>query len=340
MERYLAKCLDSLLIPNMDSVEIIVVNDGSKDKSSEIAHSYAERYPNSIIVIDKPNGNYGSCINTALPITKGRYIKILDADDSFDNRSFSSFVDSLSNVDADVILTRCRELDEKGSTIGITGCFKKVRYDRVYENINDFMPDNTLMHWITYNRKVFDRFEYFQPEGVSYTDNIWAFIPIIHCKTGIFKDITLYNYLLGREGQTMSPAQLKGRISHFITVADCMADYYVKFNGISSLSKITTRNCLAVITCIYNLIMRFKSEENLKHLRDFDISLKLKAPALYHAIGEYNIQKNIHYKIYRELRKADYNMQFKVPKIIMFRRNLLLHIHGLNIRLKRILKLH
>lgn len=66
MEAYIGKCLDSLLIPEFDQVEVLVVNDGSKDRSSEIAHSYAERYPDSIRVIDKPNGNYGSCINAAL----------------------------------------------------------------------------------------------------------------------------------------------------------------------------------------------------------------------------------------------------------------------------------
>ena len=72
MEAYIGKCLDSLLIPEFDQVEVLVVNDGSKDRSSEIAHRYADRYPDSIRVIDKPNGNYCSCINAALPQCTGR----------------------------------------------------------------------------------------------------------------------------------------------------------------------------------------------------------------------------------------------------------------------------
>ena len=64
MEQWLNRCLDSVVIPEIiDKVEIIVVNDGSRDRSSEIAHSYADRYPDSVIVIDKENGNYGSCVN-------------------------------------------------------------------------------------------------------------------------------------------------------------------------------------------------------------------------------------------------------------------------------------
>lgn len=91
MEKYIGQCLDSLLIPEFDEVEILVVNDGYKDRSSEIAHSYANRYPDSIRVIDKSNGNYGSCINAALPVATGRYVKILDADDSFDTAEISKF---------------------------------------------------------------------------------------------------------------------------------------------------------------------------------------------------------------------------------------------------------
>lgn len=105
MEAYIGKCLDSLLIPEFDAVEVLVVNDGSKDRSSEIAHSYADRYPGSIRVIDKPNGNYGSCINAALPLATGRYIKVLDADDTFDTAAFSSFVRLLPSISDDAVIT-------------------------------------------------------------------------------------------------------------------------------------------------------------------------------------------------------------------------------------------
>ena len=65
MEQYLDRCLTSLIIDDdkMALLEVLVVNDGSKDRSSEIAHSYEARYPDTFRVIDKENGNYGSCIN-------------------------------------------------------------------------------------------------------------------------------------------------------------------------------------------------------------------------------------------------------------------------------------
>ena len=81
MERYLERCLSSLVISPgmMEELEVLVINDGSKDCSSEIGHSFEAQYPNTFRVIDKKNGNYGSCINRGLKEARGKYIKILDS---------------------------------------------------------------------------------------------------------------------------------------------------------------------------------------------------------------------------------------------------------------------
>ena len=80
MEALLPRCLDSLLVDGaLEQLEAIVVNDGSRDGSLAIANSYKERFPDTVTVIDKPNGNYGSTINAALPVAKGKYVKVLDA---------------------------------------------------------------------------------------------------------------------------------------------------------------------------------------------------------------------------------------------------------------------
>lgn len=68
MQDYLRRCLDSLIVPEeqMKHLEVLVVNDGSKDNSSAIAHEYQDKYPDTFRVIDKENGNYGSCVNRGL----------------------------------------------------------------------------------------------------------------------------------------------------------------------------------------------------------------------------------------------------------------------------------
>ena len=86
MEKYLHKCLDSLVVSdeNMVRLEVLVINDGSKDTSSQIAHEYEDKYSKTIRVVDKDNGNYGSCINRGLKEATGKYVKVLDADDYLD----------------------------------------------------------------------------------------------------------------------------------------------------------------------------------------------------------------------------------------------------------------
>lgn len=69
MQDYLPRCLDSLVLYDgalMEQLEVLVINDGSKDNSSAIAHEYEAKFPNTFRVIDKENGNYGSCINRGL----------------------------------------------------------------------------------------------------------------------------------------------------------------------------------------------------------------------------------------------------------------------------------
>lgn len=83
MEKYLRRCLNSLIIDEegMKQLEVLVINDGSKDSSSQIAHEYQNKYPDTYRVIDKENGNYGSCVNKGIVKATGKYFKILDADD-------------------------------------------------------------------------------------------------------------------------------------------------------------------------------------------------------------------------------------------------------------------
>ena len=107
MEKYLNRCVDSMLVEEvLDQLEIIIVNDGSKDGTLAIANDYKQRYPQSVVVIDKPNGHYGSCINASLKVATGKYFRTVDADDWVDSKALVEFVHTLSKIDVDCVCTK------------------------------------------------------------------------------------------------------------------------------------------------------------------------------------------------------------------------------------------
>ena len=101
MSEYLDTCLKSLIIES-NLLEFLIINDGSKDNSLDIAKKYEKKYPHIFRTIDKPNGNYGSCINRGLKEATGKYVKVLDADDKFNTDNLMNLVEIAqeTNVDA------------------------------------------------------------------------------------------------------------------------------------------------------------------------------------------------------------------------------------------------
>lgn len=212
MQDYLRRCLDSLIVPKeqMKQLEVLVINDGSKDNSSAIAHEYQDKYPDTFRVIDKENGNYGSCVNRGLKEATGKYIKILDADDWFDTEALIKIVNIMKSIDVDLFLTDFNE-------VSIQGVITKRRKDETkpqnfifdFEQhcINPYVP--IVMHSVAYRRTLFAEFQYKQTEGISYTDMQWVFSPLAFVKTAFYCALPLYQYLLGREGQTMDENVLR-----------------------------------------------------------------------------------------------------------------------------------
>ena len=83
VENYLAKCLDSIINQTLMDIEIICVNDGSKDNSVDILNTYAQR-DKRITIINKANGGLSSARNAGIRVANGEYICFLDSDDYFE----------------------------------------------------------------------------------------------------------------------------------------------------------------------------------------------------------------------------------------------------------------
>ncbi|MBR6929049.1 MAG: glycosyltransferase [Bacteroidales bacterium] len=244
MSTLLPRCLDSLVnAQNADQIEAMVVNDGSKDNSLEVARSYEVRYPGIVTVIDKPNGNYGSTINAALPVAKGKYVKILDSDDWFDSHALDLFVDALTSLDVDIAVTHFSQIGPKVTEIVRYNTMGRepYQYGKVYQ-LDDILPDGYirffLMHSITYRTQLLRDMNYRQTEGISYTDTEWACFPTYFAQSIVFFDINLYQYNLCREGQTMDPVVILKSTHQLLKIQDSLIDFYARnINQVSETRK-------------------------------------------------------------------------------------------------------
>lgn len=244
MEALLPRCLDSLLIPEaLDRIEAIVVNDGSKDGSLNVANTYKNRFPDSVTVIDKPNGNYGSTINAALPVAKGKYVKILDSDDWFDDKQLVKYLHEIDSIDSDIVLTHFTTIDATGARVvtkyNVYGK-EPYEYGRVYmldDVLNDGYIRFFLMHSLTYRTEMLRSMGYRQSEGISYTDTQWSCYPLFKARNITFLDMSLYQYNLGREGQTMDPKVIARSLDQVDRMTRDMICFFEQYD-VKSLSDV------------------------------------------------------------------------------------------------------
>ena len=121
-----------------EDVEIIVVNDGSKDGTQEIAERYQEKYPTIVKAVEKPNGGHGDAVNCGLEHATGKYFKVVDSDDWVDEEALLKVLDTIKGFvkdESEVDMVIANYVYEK---VGMTHK-KVIRYDNV-------LPENQILN--------------------------------------------------------------------------------------------------------------------------------------------------------------------------------------------------
>lgn len=292
MEKYLRKCLDSLLISeeNMEHLEVLVVNDGSKDSSSQIAHEYEEKYPQTFRIIDKENGNYGSCINRGLKEATGKYVKVLDADDCYAADVLDKFISYLQNKDVDLVINDLVIVNEHDAVTETYTFNLPMNRDFTLQDIPKEMIKWLWHHGITYRTSILRIIDYRQTEGISYTDDEWIFMPMHKVERVAYFPNILYRYLIGREGQTFDPMVMKASFDKRITVGKSMVVYFVGIeNSCSDAAKYFMAEKLrARLSVIYNFYLtKEASHEGKELLKEFDLFIKKQSLYVHELLEEH-----------------------------------------------------
>lgn len=285
MEELLPRCLDSFLIKDkelMQQVEVLVVNDGSKDSSSSIAHGYEKQYPHTFIVIDKENGNYGSCVNRGLQEATGKYVKVLDADDAFNSEALQEYLRLLQNTDVDMVIT---------SGVNVTPSDEVTFLWKFNYVSGKSYPIEELHHiWIhdvTHKTSILKQMRYHQTEGISYTDEEWVFYPMFHVMDFLASDLRLYKYTVGREGQTMNPKNWAKSMKNEILVSKGMYDYLnsVKWHCGRAQNYIEEKMSGRIAGFFQRALLNCELYDN-KELIEFDKYLESNCLKVYESLNE------------------------------------------------------
>ena len=291
-EKFLASCLDSLLIGVDDKIEAIVINDGSTDRTSEIAHEYAKKYQ-FIKVVDKENGGHGSGVNVGINIATGLYFKLLDSDDHIDKEGLLSLIETIEKHFNDNTLPDLYFADyisvAEGTEDKITTSHKKwVKRLNIVSDFSNFkkVPEAKyfMVHELVVKTTVLQENNIRLVEKVFYEDTKYVLDCFINSQTFYYLDKPLYLYTVGRIGQSISIEKMDKNYMNMVKVAHETIKT-VSTNKIMSMEKYHKRFVMHELNTVFYLLyfyiyLHYRKEKGV-HYKEIRKSFKKKEPKLY-----------------------------------------------------------
>lgn len=231
-EAYMERCIDSLLTAG-ERAEILIVNDGSTDRTGEIAARYEAQYPDICRVLTQENGGHGAGINHGLREARGFYFKVVDSDDWLDEDGLRRVMRLLEDLEpqggVDLFVTNY-VYDNTDPRLT-----KHIHYKNVFPqervcswgDTGFFRPWQYLcMHASTHRTQLLRDINMELPEHMFYEDNLFSYLPLPYVRKLCYLNADLYHYLIGREGQSVEEDILKQRCSHQVKVSSLMFNAY------------------------------------------------------------------------------------------------------------------
>ena len=280
-------CVNSLL-PGGDEVEIILINDGSKDSTPQIADRLAAEHPGIVKVIHKENGGHGSGVNAGIEHATGLYYKVVDSDDWVKEEAYDAILKKLgelihSGYMIDMMISNF-VYEKEGAKQGKVMRYKHALPEgKVFEwkDVGHFRTGQyILMHSVIYRTALLRECGLRLPEHTFYVDNLFVFEPLPYVKQMYYMDVNFYRYYIGREDQSVNEKVMIGRVDQQIRVNKLMMEYMCEHKPLiypNRKCKHYMLNYLDIITTISSIILiRANTEESLEKKRELWDYLKKK----------------------------------------------------------------
>ncbi|WP_079525396.1 glycosyltransferase family 2 protein [Solibacillus isronensis] len=225
VEKYIDRCINSLINQTYSNIEIILVDDGSPDKSGEICDTYAKKYSN-IKVIHKENGGQSSARNIGLRAATGDYVGFVDSDDWILPDMYESLYGNLKNTSCDISMCQrinVRNKDEANKALNKNE-FMVYKGDQIMDL---YLTTDMLSVWNKlYKRTLFN--DIWFPEGKIHEEIFLMYSILKKTTRMVVSDSQKYCYFLGEISTTRSPLNMKdfNMISEWEKVIEDVKDYY------------------------------------------------------------------------------------------------------------------
>lgn len=290
-ENYMEKCIESIL-PGGEDVEIIIVDDGSKDRTAEIADAYAAKYPTIVKAVHQPNGGHGEAVNSGIANATGVYFKVVDSDDWVDADAYRQILDKLRELvggeqTVDMLLANYvyeKEGAKHKKVMRQTG-FPK---DRIFtwNDIHHFYKGHyILMHSVIYRTKLLRDCGLKLPDHTFYVDNIYVYKPLPYVRNMYYMDVDFYRYFIGRDDQSVNEKVMISRIDQQIKVNKIMIEDVDLWKVANVKCRKYMYNYLEIITVVSTvMLLRSGTKENLQKKRDLWTYIKNKDIRLFHKL--------------------------------------------------------
>ena len=202
---YMRHCVETLL-PGGDEVEILVVDDGSKDDTAAIADELEAKYPGVVRAIHQENGGHGAAVMAGLKNATGLYFKVVDSDDWLDEAALKAVLDKLrafagAEQPLDLFIANYvyeHVEDNTQKVMKYTNVFPEGRVF-TWNEIGRFRPSQyLLMHSVIYRTQLLRDCGLELPKHTFYVDNIFVYQPLPSVKNIYYLDVDLYRYFIGR----------------------------------------------------------------------------------------------------------------------------------------------
>ena len=230
-EAYLEKCVESLL-PGGDKVEILIVNDGSKDKTAEIANRLESENPGIVRAIHKENGGHGDAVNAGIANATGKYFKVVDSDDWVNEAAYKQILGLLEKVikeeqSLDMLISNYVYEKEGSKRKKVMHYHRALPTDCFFtwEDVRSFnIGQYILMHSVIYRTELLKECELKLPKHTFYVDNIYVYYPLPYVKTMYYLDVNFYRYYIGRSDQSVNESVMISRLDQQVRVNKILFD--------------------------------------------------------------------------------------------------------------------